>query len=167
MNQVVSRSVRAAMLDRKVYTELVFDSSAIGDAVLVVALVGAIRVLVAFVLGGFFNFLAFFETMIFGVAGWLAFSFAVWLVGTKLFQGDAQPQTVMRVMGFVFVTMLATIIPGTIGTVVAVLWFGAAATVAAQAVLGLELPNALATTVVALGVLYLIGLIFRVTLLFF
>lgn len=116
-----SQMKRAARLDKKLYTELLFDDYATANAVIVVAVVALLGVV--FGLGAdVFNLarlgfavdwgstVAGLPTAIFGSAlsslwRWAISAGGFWLAGTKLFSGQARFQTVLRLVGFAYVTL--------------------------------------------------------------
>lgn len=103
-----SQMKRAAKLDRKVYAELLFDDYATANAVMVVALVALVTVVFAVALG--VTSLAAIPTALFGSAlsslwGWVICAGGFWLAGTKLFSGEARFQTVLRMIGFGYITL--------------------------------------------------------------
>lgn len=84
-----TRAGRAALFDRKVYTEAFFDDDAMADGAIVVAVVGALTYLVALVwfgaIGGF-DVATLFQILIASVASWLILGFATWFAATRLFK---------------------------------------------------------------------------------
>ncbi|MDP8957963.1 MAG: YIP1 family protein [Actinomycetota bacterium] len=134
---MLDQMYKAARLDRSFYTQLIFDSYATGNAVLVVALVHGVRPLVRFP-----SLSSVLNVVLNGLIAWLLLALAVWLVGTKLLDGDARIQTTIRLTGFAHVPLLALLIP-VVGLWIGLAWFAAAVFVAAQASLGVDQKGAL------------------------
>jgi hypothetical protein len=127
---------------------------------------GLIVVIVALISGlgnGLFNGLlgggrtfgkGFISSLIGVIVGWLIWSVVTWLVGTRLFKGQADLGEMLRVIGFAYTPMVLSIIP-CIGMVIGVVWAIAAGFIAVRQ--GLDLDNTKAFFTVAVGaVLYII-----------
>lgn len=146
-----------------------------GDAVLLVALVHAVVFIAGSLISG--NLLrrpdnlvlGLIETLIYGVAQWILLAGATWLGGTKLFKGEAQLPTVIRVHGYAYLplllTALAFIAPGgTMGSVigvVAVVWFLASLIVASSVAMALGTKEAAYAVLIGYAVLLLARAILR------
>jgi hypothetical protein len=133
---MLEQMVKAGRLDRSFYTQLIFDSYATGNAVLVVGIAHVLRVLGFW---PFFSLSLLLEALLEGLIGWILLALGVWLVGTKLLDGDAQLQTVIRLTGFAHVPLFAWILDLVIrpvGLWIAVAWFAAAVLLATRVVLG-------------------------------
>jgi hypothetical protein len=100
MDTLISRMIRAAKLDANLYEEVEADSSALGQAILVVvlsSLAGGIGAISVQGLGGVF------VGVIVALAGWFFWALLVYFIGTKLLP---QPQTksdvgeLLRTIGF-------------------------------------------------------------------
>ncbi|HEY5579177.1 MAG TPA: hypothetical protein VIL12_05775 [Acidimicrobiia bacterium] len=152
---------RAVRLDRKLYTELVFDSYATGNAVLIVtAVYGALYV--ALVLGRpvlEFELFGLLEVGLGGIVRWIVTAGALWLAGTKLFSGDARFPTVLRLSGFAHVALMLLIVepfvPSAFRQIVfglALLWFGVSLVVVAEVSMSLERRGSLPTALIAIAV---------------
>ena len=111
---------RAAKLDRTLYTQLLFDDYATANAVMVVGFVAAVGAAIQFfgrrVLAASLGFpasevpLSYLPILIFGVAlsaliGWIISAGGFWLAGVKLFDGRARFQSVLRLVGFGYITL--------------------------------------------------------------
>jgi hypothetical protein len=158
----INRAVRMTIFDRRAATDLMLDSSATGDAVLLVATVHVLITLVGMVLLGGFGLIALLAAAIYGVAGWLILSFAIWIMGTKLLGGSGEVQTLMRVTGFASLPLLLALVGwGWVGT----LWQLAILVVATMVVLGQEIKEAVGSVVLGAALVLLIQLVFRAPLL--
>lgn len=133
---MLEQMVKAGRLDRSFYTQLIFDSYATGNAVLVVGIAHLLRVLSFW---PFFSLSLLLEVLLEGLIAWILLALGVWLVGTKLLDGDAQLQTVIRLTGFAHVPLFAWIldlVTRPVGLWIAVAWFAAAVLLATRVVLG-------------------------------
>ena len=104
-----SRAGRAALLDRKPFTEAFFDNDAAADgAILVTAVAGAAYVGRLVINGtlGRFSFLALLQIVIAGVASWLILGFATWFTATRLFGASGRPQTMLGLQGLAVLPLL-------------------------------------------------------------
>lgn len=165
---MLRRAVRAALFDRKAFGEVLFDASATADAALLVAGV-SLTVGIVSGLGDFslFDVAAWLSAIIGGLAGWLFLAVATWFVGTRLFQGSGDMQTVMRLQGYCALPLLLGGIGGLIGgagpalALVGLLWYLAATVVATSEALTFSIRNAVVSVLVGAAVVVLIGAIFR------
>lgn len=137
---MLQQVLRAARLDRNLYSELIFDSYATGNAVLVVAFVYAAWYLaIALSPTGGFDFVRLISFTFSGVVRWLIVSGALWLMGTKLYPGEARIPTVLRLAGFAHVGLIPLIAGGftsgvadTVLLVAGLAWFGIALAMVAE-----------------------------------
>lgn len=163
-----NQMVRAARLDKKLYTELFFDSYATGNSVLAVALVYGV-IYVAVVLGSplvGFDLIGFLWFMLGGIVGWLIVAGGLWLASTKVFQGHGSGATAVRLTGFSHAPLLllaaGPFVPsGLVQLVVAValLWFGATLAVAAQAVFDVDLRQSALSALIAIALWWVLQMI--------
>lgn len=165
---MLRRAVRAALFDRRALGEVLFDASATADAALLVAGVSLVVAIIS-TLGSFsiFNLTAWLSAIIGGLAGWLFLAVATWFVGTRLFQGSGDMQTVMRLQGYCALPLLLGGIGGLIGgagaalAVIGLLWYLAAAVVATSEALSFSVRNATVSVLAGAAVVALVGAIFR------
>ncbi len=164
---MLQQMVRAARLDRRLFTELIFDSEATATAVMLVSMVWAVVYVAAVVQGLRLSVLVLFRTVVFGLAGWIAVGLVTWVVGAKLFRGSAQPQTALRLTGFAYVALLLLAVEPlapTIVPVLALVWFGSILVVATQVLFDLSLQNSVATVLLTFGGVALLGWLLRISL---
>ncbi len=133
---MLQQMLRAARLDRRFYTELIFDDYATGNAVMVVAAVYAVIAL-SLGLSGIagINIVGVLLVVLGGVIGWLVVAGALWLAAVKLMNGEARFQTVVRLIGFAHTPLVvigvALPLPRPVSTLVAafaLIWFFLAVT---------------------------------------
>jgi hypothetical protein len=107
-----TRAARAALFDRKAFTEAFFDDDAMADGAIVVAVVGALTYLGALSwLGalGAFDLAALFQVLIASVASWLILGFATWFAASRLFKSSNRPQTLVAMHGLAPLPLLLEI----------------------------------------------------------
>src|SRR3990172_9467888 len=96
---LVDRMIRAARLETQVYEEVEHDSSATGQAILVVVL-GAVAAGIGLLYG---RVDAFIAGILLGLVGWAVYAFVAYWVGTNLFKGPHTEATwgqLLRTLGF-------------------------------------------------------------------
>ena len=110
---MLSRAGRAAMFDRKAFTEAYFDSDAMADSAIIVAGVGAITYVGALLSHGalaFFQITGLFQVLIASVTSWLILGFATWFAATRLFGSSGRPQTLIAMQGLAVLPLLLEIV---------------------------------------------------------
>ena len=110
--KMFTRAGRAALFDRKAFTEAFFDDDAAADGAIVVAGVGALSYIGSLVWLGaldFFSLSGLFEFVIAAVVSWLILSFATWFAATRLFGGGGRPQTMIAMQGLAALPLLLEI----------------------------------------------------------
>jgi hypothetical protein len=154
-----NQMLRAARLDKKLYTELFFDSYATGNAVVAVALVYALIYVGFLVAGVGFNLIEFLWFLFGGLVGWLIAAGALWLAGTKVFTGRGQGATAVRLTGFAHTPLaliaVAFATPSGVAqtiAVVALVWFGAALAVASRAMFDLDVRQSALSALIAVAI---------------
>ena len=164
---LLTQMFRAARLDKKLYTELFFDSYATGNAVLAVALVYGLLYL-SIIVGSIarFDLIGLLWFMLGGLVGWLVLSGGLWLAATKVFDGQGAGATAVRLTGFSHTPLLLLIaaffVPSGIVQLVivaALVWFGATLAVAAQALFDLDLRPAALSALIAIAIWWVLQLI--------
>ena len=146
---MLERVLRVFKLDRTVFAEVEHDESATTQAATVVAIVAAlsvvgsiIQMLYSLVRGGDVKFggllLSVVVTFVVTFVNWAVWSGVTYLVGTKLFKGEATFGEMLRVIGFAYAPQMLGIIP-CIGGVVGGIWSLIASYLAIKE--GLDLDN--------------------------
>lgn len=114
---MVSRAGRAAIFDRKAFSEAFFDDDAAADAAIIVASVGLITYLGRLIWLGRLDAVSVggvLESLIAGVISWLILAFATWFVASRLFQGGGRPQTMMALQGLAALPLVLEVFGGLI-----------------------------------------------------
>ncbi len=164
-----NQMLRAARLDKKLYTELFFDSYATGNAVLAVGFVYGVVYLGRFVgTSAGFDLIDFLRYILTGLIGWLVVGGGLWLAGTKVFNGHGTGATAVRLTGFSHTPLLTLVavffVPSESAFVqvvilVALVWFGATLAVAAQAMFDLDLRQSALSALLAIALWWVLQLI--------
>jgi len=129
---MLERILRVFKLDRTVFADVEHDESATTQAAIVVAIVAAlsvigtiIQMLISLVGGNDLNFgsllLSIIVTFAVTFINWAIWSGATYLVGTKLFKGEATFGEMLRVIGFAYAPQMLGIVP-CIGGIVGGIW---------------------------------------------
>jgi hypothetical protein len=109
---MLTRAGRAAMFDRKAFTEAFFDDDAMADGAIVVATVGALTylgLLLRLSALGAFDLAGLFQVVIASVASWLILGFATWFAATRIFKSSGRSQTLIAMHGLAVLPLLAEI----------------------------------------------------------
>lgn len=168
---MIQRAVRAALLDRRLYKQLTFESSATADGVIIVAGIAAIIYLVEAVtaqvpLADWL--LGVLQAAILAAASWLIMAFATWLVGSKIFHSTGSMESVIRMHGYAHVPLLALVavpfvdnatLAQLIG-VAATAWFLAALVQATREALDQDTQKAWMSVLLGYAVIFLVSLAF-------
>jgi hypothetical protein len=159
--RTLQRAVRAALFDRKVHTELFFDSNATADAVLLVAAISAVTYLDVLLSVGFtaFSLAGLLETVIGGLVAWLILAAGTWVAAAKLLDGGGQIQTMMRLHGHAELPLLLVVL-GPWGALVGYVWSLAAKVVATREAASLDLPKAVAAILIGVVLVVIVQLLF-------
>lgn len=157
-----SRAGRAALLDRKPFTEAFFDSDAAADgAILVTTVAGAAylgRLVINGALGGF-SFLFLLQTVIAGVASWLILGFATWFTATRLFGASGRPQTMLGLQGLAALPLLLEL-GGRFLSALGLIWYLVILVTATREAADLNIRNAAVSVLIGFAV----AVIFRTLL---
>jgi hypothetical protein len=120
-----TRAFRAAIFDRRAFTEAFFDDDAMADSAIVVALVGGVTylgVLVWFGALGRFDIIGLLQALIYSVASWLILGVATWFAATRLFGSTNRYQTVIAMQGLAVLPLLLEIF-GTPISWIGLVWY--------------------------------------------
>lgn len=164
MSELLQRSLRASLFNRRAHDEVRYEGDATADAALIVIAVTATSFLIRFFLTRGFDVsnlvLGLIQASISGLAQWLFLGLATWFVGTRLFGGQGDMQMVLRTHGLVYLPLLLAVF-GTTAAVVAQVWVLAAAAVATSEALSFDTRKGAFSVLTGAAILFVIGLIFR------
>jgi hypothetical protein len=150
---MLQRIMGVFMLNANIFEEIEHDTSATGQAAIVVtivALLSAIGSGISTTLnpeagGGFIG--SFIVAVVATYIGWVLWSGVTYLVGTMLFEGRADMGEMLRVIGFAFAPQVLGIIP-CIGPIIGLIWSLLAGFVAVRQGLDLTTGKAIATILI-------------------
>ncbi len=105
MNALLKRITRAAMLDKEFYKEAEADTSLTQEALMIVVVVSVASAIGSFIAGLWVGtpgkaFLALIVNSALGVANYYIWSYVTHFIGTNMFNGDATPDELLRVLGY-------------------------------------------------------------------
>jgi len=149
--KMFTRAGRAALFDRKAFTEAFFDDEAMADGAIVVAVVGALTYLGAlarFAVFNAFDVATLFQVLIASVASWLILGFATWFAATRLFKASSRPQTLVAMHGLAPLPLLLEALGSPISWI-GLVWYLAVLVVATKE--GTDLPYKHAGVAVLIG----------------
>lgn len=158
---IVSKFLRAARLDRRVFEEVRWDDEVTGQTIIGIAVIALVQYLVFIVVGrvpiGFSFLRGLIEAVVLGTGLWLIASLALWLVGTYVFKARRAGQEIVRVVG---VSYLPYVLVGAVSIfwwmpIVAAVWFVAILSVGVQVLYDFALSKAVAAAVLAVVIWYL------------
>lgn len=136
--------MRAAVLDKRAFTEAFFDDDAMADGAVLVSLVGVIVYLgILLWLGrlGAFSIFSMLRLVIGEVASWLILGFATWFAATRLFGSSNRAQTLIAMHGLAVLPLILSIFGG-LAAVIALVWYLVVLVVATREGTDLEIRNA-------------------------
>ena len=122
---MLTRAGRAAILDRKAFTEAFFDGDAAADGAIIVALVGATTYLGTLLRLGafdFFDIARLFQWVIAAVVSWLILALATWFTASRLFGSTNRPQTMIAMHGLAPFPLVLEIFGGLVAGL-ALIWY--------------------------------------------
>jgi hypothetical protein len=105
LNLMFKRIMRAALLDREFYKEAEADTSLNQEALIIVVIVSVASAIGSFIVGLFAGrpgaaFLALIVNAAIGVGNYYLWAYVTHYIGTNLFDGDADPGELLRVLGY-------------------------------------------------------------------
>lgn len=167
-----SRAGRAALLDRKPFTEAFFDGDAAADAAILVSTVAGTTYIGRLLLNGLvgdFSFPTLLRIVIAGVVSWLILGFATWFAATRLFGASSRPQTMIALHGLAVLPLLLELtspaennpgVTGTIGSSVGLVWYLVILAVATREAAEIKIRDAAVSVLIG----FAIAVIFRALL---
>lgn len=162
--KMFTRAGRAAIFDRKVYTEAFFDNDAMADGAIVVAGVGALTYLGFLVrIGDFgrFDLSGLLQMLLASVVSWLILGFATWFAANRLFQGSGRPQTLLAMHGLAPLPLLLEILGSPIAWL-GIVWYLAILVVATKESTDLEYKLAGVSVLIGFAAAFLVRALLRV-----
>ncbi len=154
------RIIGVLKLDANTFEAIEHDTSATGQAALIVAIVAVLSALGSGIYSSISNssfISSFFGTLLWTFVGWFLWSVVSYFVGTALFGGQATVDEMLRVIGFAYAPQVLGIIP-CIGGIVGLIWSLIAGFIAIRQ--GLDLDNTKALLTIVIGfVVVVIGYI--------
>ncbi|MGB7861450.1 MAG: hypothetical protein WBM90_13215 [Acidimicrobiia bacterium] len=152
--KMLTRAGRAAILDRRAFTEAFFDGDAAADAAIIVAGVGGLTY-AGFLLRvgalGAFDLASLIQVLIASVVSWLILAFATWFVATRLFQSSGRPQTMMALQGLAALPLLLEIFGRWMGGV-GLIWYLVVLVLATQEASELKTKDAAVSVLIGFAV---------------
>jgi len=152
------KAVRLTFFDQRTARQVMFEHNATADAVVIVGGVYLASFIIGSIRSGSFDVVQILTDVIFGIAGWLFLSFAIWVMGTKLIKGNGDPQTLIRTAGFASLPLLlqALTFVWSQMALVGLVWYLALLVLVAKVVLGLRWVEAGASVALGVALIYLI-----------
>ncbi len=157
-----SRAGRAAILDRKPFTEAFFDSDSAADAAILVSSVAAATYAGILLLPGgigAFSVIGLLQVVIAGVVSWLILGFATWFAATRLFGGSGRPQTMLGLHGLAVLPLLLEM-TGSLGGTIGLIWYLVVLVVATREAVDLQTRDAAVSVLIG----FAMAVIFRALL---
>jgi hypothetical protein len=174
--KMFNRVTRAAMLDVNLYEEVEADTSLNQEALIVVVLVsiaGGIGSFVASLLNQDIGaaLVSLLVTIVLGVVSYYIWSYITYFVGTKLFNGTADPGELLRTLGYASgprALGLLSFIPcvGGLAGLVGAIWALVTSVIAVRQALDFDTTKAVLTSVIgwviALAISMIVGVVFGI-----
>jgi hypothetical protein len=160
---------RAAMLDTNLFQEVEADTSLNQEALIVVVLVSIAAGIGGFV-GGLISgdigpaLVALIVAVVLGVVNYYIWSYVTYFVGTRLFEGTADPGEMLRVLGYASgprVLGLLTFIPcvGPLIALVGAIWALVAGVIAVREALDFDTTKAVLTVIIGWVIILVVTVI--------
>lgn len=156
-----TRAGRAALLDRKPFTEAFFDGDAAADAAILVSLVAAISYLGNLLINGvirLFSFPGLLEAVITGVISWLILAFATWFAASRLFQATGKPQTMIALHGLAVLPLVLELF-GAIGGAIGLIWYLVILVIATREAAGIDTRNSAVSVLIGFAIVAIFRLL--------
>jgi hypothetical protein len=166
---MLNRVIRAAMLDGELYKEVEADTSLTQEALIVVILVSVISSiggLIIGIVGGNIGsaLIGAVIAVIVGVVNYYIWSYVTYFVGTRLFDGVADPGELLRVLGYANgpnVLGVLSFIPclGGVAALAGAIWALIAGFIGVREALDLDTTKTLITVVIGWAIVFVIGMV--------
>lgn len=159
-----TRAARAAIFDKKAFTEAFFDDDAMADGAIVVAMVGAVTYLGVLLWHGVmnaFSITGLIQVVLASVASWLVLGFATWFVATRMFKSSGRPQTLVAMHGLAPLPLLLEIFGAPISWI-GLVWYLAILVVATKEVTDLDYKFSAVSVLIGFALAALVRALFQV-----
>lgn len=163
MVKLFSRAVRAALFDRKAFTQAFFDDDAAADGAILVASVGVIGYVAALLWHGSFarfNLSSMIQGVLASVVSWLVLAMATWFVASRMFGARTRPQMMMGLHGLAVLPLLLEVPGGALLPAIGLLWYLALLVVATREAASLTTRNAGISVLIGFAVAVLVRALF-------
>lgn len=167
-NAMISRALRAAKLDVSLYQEVENDTSLNQEALMVVVFASALAGIGALI-GGLFTgigaaLFAVIWTVVWGIVGYYIWAYLTWFIGTRLFQGTAEPGELLRTLGYASAPRALGVfafIPcaGALIGLAAAIWSLATGVIAVREALNFDTGKAIITVAIGWIVVMVVGVV--------
>ncbi len=174
MNTMINRVIRAAMLDGELYKEVEADTSLNQEALIVVILAsvaGSIGGLVLGIIGGNIGsaLIGAVVAIVLGIVNYYIWSYVTYFVGTRMFNGIADPGELLRVLGYASGPRLLGIlgfIPclGGLASLIGAIWSLVAGFIGVREALDLDTTKTLFTVVIGWVIVFVISMVIGLVL---
>lgn len=161
--KMLSRAGRAAIFDRKAFTEAFFDDDAMADGALIVAIVGGLTYLGVLLWKsalGLFEVTGLLQALIYSVASWLILGFATWFAASRLFGSTNRYQTLIAMQGLATLPLLFEIFGQPISWV-GVVWYLAILVIATKEASDLDYRKAAVAVLIGFAVTAVVRLLLQ------
>ncbi len=162
---MISKMIRAAMLDVNLYEEVEADASLTTEAILVVVIVSLISgiggMIGKIVLGRGNPITGLVGSILMALIGYFVWAFVVYIVGTSLFHGTADYGEVLRTIGYAYspnVLGFFVFIPclGWLVALAGAIWALVAGVIAVRQALDFDTTNAILTVLIGWVVMMIV-----------
>lgn len=165
---MLNRAMRAARLDVTLFQEVEKDTTLNREALMVVVF-ATILAGIGSLIGGLTTglgavLLIVVWTVFWGIAGYYLWAYLTWFIGTRLFQGTAEPGELLRTLGYASAPQALgffSFIPcaGAIVALLASIWALVAGVIAVREALNVDTGKAVITVAIGWVVVFVIGLV--------
>lgn len=165
-SSLISRMIKASMLDVAFYNEVEHDTSLNQEALMVVVITAVASGIGGF-LGGIFNggigaaFIGLIVGVVMGIAGYYIWAYLTQWIGTKLFNGTAEVDELLRTLGYASAPRILSVfsfIPcvGALISLVGAIWSLVAGVIAVREALDFDTGKAVLTVVIGWIIVFVI-----------
>jgi hypothetical protein len=174
MDTMLNRVIRAAMLDGELYKEVEADASLTQEALIVVILVSVVSSiggLIVGIIGGKIGaaLIGAVVAIVLGVVNYYIWSYVTYFVGTRMFDGVADPGELLRVLGYASGPRLLGILSfipclGGLASLIGALWALVTGFIAVREALDLDTTKTVFTVVIGWVIVFVISMVISMVL---